>query len=65
VIVWILAMVWSRMRLVADPMETNQADVDTESSEDLRVATAWFDVGRVDLLSVIQQQALVISAKVD
>lgn len=36
-----------------------------ESSEALRVATAQFDVGRVDLLSVIQQQGQVISAKVD
>jgi NodT family efflux transporter outer membrane factor (OMF) lipoprotein len=40
-------------------------EVVTESTEASRVATAQFDVGRVDLLSVIQQQALVISAKVD
>ncbi len=36
-----------------------------ESSEALRVATAQFDVGKVDLLSVLQQQGQVISAKVD
>jgi NodT family efflux transporter outer membrane factor (OMF) lipoprotein len=40
-------------------------EVVSESSESLRVATAQFDIGRVDLLSVLQQQGLVISAKVD
>jgi len=39
-------------------------EVVAESSEALRVATAQFDVGRVDLLSVLQQQGQVISAKV-
>ena len=39
-------------------------EVVAESSEALRVATAQFDVGKVDLLSVLQQQAQVISAKV-
>jgi outer membrane protein TolC len=40
-------------------------EVVAESSEALRVATAQFDVGKVDLLSVLQQQAQVISAKVN
>jgi multidrug efflux system outer membrane protein len=40
-------------------------EVVSESSEALRVATAQFDVGRVDLLSVLQQQGQVIAARVN
>jgi NodT family efflux transporter outer membrane factor (OMF) lipoprotein len=40
-------------------------EVVAESSEALRVATAQFDVGKVDLLSVLQQQAQVVSANVN
>jgi len=40
-------------------------EVVAESSEALRVATAQFDVGQVDLLSVLQQQAQVVSANVN
>jgi outer membrane protein TolC len=40
-------------------------EVVAESSEALRIAMAQFDVVRADLLSVLQQQRLVISAKVD
>ncbi len=45
--------------------ETYLREVVTESAEALRVATAQFDVGKVDLLSVLQQQGQVISANVD
>jgi NodT family efflux transporter outer membrane factor (OMF) lipoprotein len=45
--------------------ETYLREVVTEASEALRVATAQFDAGRVDLLSVLQQQGQVISARVD
>jgi len=44
--------------------ESYLREVVAESSEALRVATAQFDIGKVDLLSVLQQQAQVISAKV-
>ena len=37
----------------------------SESTEALRVATRQFDVGKVDLLNVLQQQGQVISAQVD
>lgn len=40
-------------------------EVGSESSKALRVATAQFDVGKVDLLSVLQQQGEVVAAKVD
>ncbi len=40
-------------------------EVVSQSTESLRVAMTQFDIGRVDLLSVMQQQGLVISAKVD
>ena len=40
-------------------------EVVAESSEALRVATAQFDIGRVDLLSILQQQAVVVAAKVN
>jgi NodT family efflux transporter outer membrane factor (OMF) lipoprotein len=40
-------------------------EVVSESEEALRVATAQFNVGRVDLLSVIQQQGQVIASRVD
>ncbi len=40
-------------------------EVVDESSEALRVVTAQFDVGRVDLLFVLQQQAQVVSARVN
>ncbi len=39
-------------------------EVVAESTEALRVATAKFNVGQVDLLSVLQQQAQVIGARV-
>jgi NodT family efflux transporter outer membrane factor (OMF) lipoprotein len=45
--------------------ETYLREVVSESSEALRVATAQFDVGRVDLLSILQQQAQVVSANVN
>ena len=44
--------------------ETYLQEVLSESTEALRVATAQFNVGRVDLLSVIQQQGQVVSANV-
>jgi NodT family efflux transporter outer membrane factor (OMF) lipoprotein len=45
--------------------ETYLREVVAESSEALRVATAQFDIGKVDLLSILQQQAVVVSAKVN
>jgi NodT family efflux transporter outer membrane factor (OMF) lipoprotein len=45
--------------------ESYLREVVAESSEALRVATAQFDVGRVDLLSVLQQQAQVVAARVN
>ncbi len=44
--------------------EAFQREVVTESGEALRVANAQFNVGRVDLLSVLQQQGQVIGARV-
>lgn len=44
--------------------EEFQREVVAESSEALRVANAQFSVGRVDLLSVLQQQGQVIGAQV-
>lgn len=40
-------------------------EVVAESTEALRVATTQFDVGKVDLLSVLQQQGQVVRANVD
>ena len=40
-------------------------EVVEESEEALRVAEAQFEVGRIDLLSVLQQQGQVIAARVD
>jgi len=44
--------------------ETYLEQVVAESKTSLRVATRQFDVGKVSLLSVLQQQALLIGAKV-
>ncbi len=38
-------------------------EVVKETSEALRVATAQFNAGQVDLLSVLQQQGQVVSAR--
>ena len=43
--------------------ETYLREVVKESSEALRVATAQFNVGKVDLLSVLQQQGQLVSAR--
>ena len=45
--------------------ETYLRVVVSESAEALRVATVQFDIGKVDLLLVLQQQAQLIAAKVN
>jgi outer membrane protein TolC len=43
--------------------ETYLREVVKESAEALRVATAQFNIGKVDLLSVLQQQGQLVSAR--